>query len=282
MVTVGKSRFVWYGWAGLGIIAAAEVSLFLGVGFVATFFTPICWWGYILFADALVRKLKGKSLLSSRRGEFVLLAGLSIAIWLVFEGYNLLIGSWEYINLPPSILLRYLGYVLSFSTVCPGLFETAEVLEGLGLERCRLRSLKLGRKFLAFLFALGVVMGVLPIIYPSGYLIPLVWVAFIFILEPVNYVRGAPSILGDLQRGRAGRFYGLLLGGFICGFLWEFWNYWAVTKWNYYVPYLPKVAIFEMPILGYFGFPPFAIECYAMYHFVRSFISRRKSYYEVG
>jgi len=282
METAGKSRFIWYGWVGLGIIAAAEVLLFLGVGFVRTFMTPICWWGYILFADALVKRLKGKSLLSTRPGEFALLTGFSIAIWLVFEGYNALIGSWEYVNLPDSIPLRYLGYAFSFATICPGLFETAEILEGLGLARCRLPSFKLSRKLLAFLFAFGVVIGALPIIYPSPYLIPLVWVAFIFILEPINYVRGVPSILRDLQRGLPGRFYGLLLGGFICGFLWEFWNYWATTKWNYYVPYLAEIKIFEMPILGYFGFLPFAIECYAMYHFMRSFISRKKSYYEIA
>jgi hypothetical protein len=281
MVTSAKKRFLWYGWLGLGIIAAAELLLFLGVEFVATFFTPICWWGYILFADALVRRLKGKSLLSSRPGEFALLTGLSIAIWLVFEGYNVLLGSWKYINLPPSIPLRYLGYGLSFATICPGLFQTAEILEGLGLERRRLPNLKLSRKVLAFLFALGVVMAALPIIYPSGYLIPFVWLAFIFIFEPVNYVRKAPSLLKDLEQGRAGRLYGLLLAGFICGFLWEFWNYWAIAKWNYYVPYLPEVKIFEMPILGYFGFPVFALECYAMYHFVRSFISAKKSYYEM-
>ncbi|KPJ61932.1 MAG: hypothetical protein AMS15_05485 [Planctomycetes bacterium DG_23] len=279
MVTTTKSRFLWYGWMGLGIIAAAEVSLLLGVGFVGTFFTPICWWGYILFADALVNKLKGKSLLSTRPGEFVLLTVLSIAIWLVFEGYNAFMGTWKYINLPDSIPLRYLGYGLSFATICPGLFETAEILEGLGLAKRRLPNLKFGRKFLAFLFALGVPAAALPIIYPSGYLIPLVWLAFIFMLEPVNYVRGAPSILKDLQRGHAGRLYGLLIAGFICGFLWEFWNYWAVAKWNYYVPYLPKAKIFEMPILGYFGFPPFALECYAIYHFVRSVLTRKESYY---
>jgi hypothetical protein len=29
------------------------------------------------------------------------------------------------------------------------------------------------------------------------------------------------------------------------------------------------VKIFEMPVLGYLGFPPFALECYAMWHFLR-------------
>jgi len=35
------------------------------------------------------------------------------------------------------------------------------------------------------------------------------------------------------------------------------------------VPYLGHVKVFEMPVLGYLGFPPFALECYAMYHWLR-------------
>jgi hypothetical protein len=29
----------------------------------------------------------------------------------------------------------------------------------------------------------------------------------------------------------------------------------------------------EMPILGYLGFPPFALECYAMYHAARGVLA---------
>ena len=40
------------------------------------------------------------------------------------------------------------------------------------------------------------------------------------------------------------------------------------------VPYFGNVKIFEMPVLGYLGFPPFAIECWAMYIFFRSLLTR--------
>jgi hypothetical protein len=29
------------------------------------------------------------------------------------------------------------------------------------------------------------------------------------------------------------------------------------------------VKLFEMPVLGFLGFPPFALECFLMYRFVR-------------
>jgi hypothetical protein len=64
--------------------------------------------------------------------------------------------------------------------------------------------------------------------------------------------------------------YRWLVAGLVCGFLWEFWNYWATGKWQYVgVPVFPSVKLFEMPLVGYLGFPPFALEAFAMYHFVR-------------
>jgi len=54
------------------------------------------------------------------------------------------------------------------------------------------------------------------------------------------------------------------------GFFWEFWNYLSpFVKWKYNVPYVGFLKIFEMPILGYFGYLPFALEIYAFYWFVR-------------
>jgi hypothetical protein len=64
------------------------------------------------------------------------------------------------------------------------------------------------------------------------------------------------------------------LSGFLCGILWEFWNYWARTKWHYTVPIMANTRIFEMPVPGYLGFPAFAIECFAMYVFVRQLFVR--------
>ena len=64
----------------------------------------------------------------------------------------------------------------------------------------------------------------------------------------------------------------MFLAGLVCGLLWEFWNFWATSKWHYNVPYLGHVKIFEMPILGFLGFMPFAVESYAIYIFVRRLI----------
>jgi hypothetical protein len=103
----------------------------------------------------------------------------------------------------------------------------------------------------------------------AGYLFGFVWLGFFFLVDPLNMQLGAPSILRDWEEGRPGRTYALLLGGFVCGILWEFWNYWAHTKWIYAVPILSEIKLFEMPVLGFLGFPPFAVECYVLYHLAK-------------
>ncbi|MCL5019672.1 MAG: hypothetical protein M1426_04245, partial [Patescibacteria group bacterium] len=69
----------------------------------------------------------------------------------------------------------------------------------------------------------------------------------------------------EILHGYWQNFWALFIAGLICGILWEFWNYWAAAKWIYLVPYPPNIKIFEMPLIGYLGFPAFALECFVMY-----------------
>ena len=66
------------------------------------------------------------------------------------------------------------------------------------------------------------------------------------------------------------RLVNLMLSGFLCGTLWEFWNYWSRAKWHYTIPIMENAKLFEMPLPGYLGFPAFALECFTMYVFVRA------------
>jgi hypothetical protein len=112
-------------------------------------------------------------------------------------------------------------------------------------------------------------MLVWPLVWPSPYLSIPIWLGFIALLDPLNSRAGAESLLGDWREGRRDRLVNLMAAGFACGLLWECWNYWSFTKWIYTIPYTPNLKIFEMPVLGFFGFPAFALECFAMYVFVR-------------
>src|SRR6185436_14894528 len=67
-----------------------------------------------------------------------------------------------------------------------------------------------------------------------------------------------------LAAGDCTRLVALLTAGFICGGLWEAWNFTARTKWIYSVPFFDELKLGEMPVLGFLGFPAFALECYAL------------------
>ena len=90
----------------------------------------------------------------------------------------------------------------------------------------------------------------------------------------MNYLLGGGSFLKELEYGKIQKFLTHFTAGIICGILWEFWNFWAYTKWIYTVPYWGDVKIFEMPVIGYLGFPAFALECYVMYSTAVIFIKK--------
>lgn len=256
-----------YGWTGLAVILVAEVLLFGGAPLIGTWFTPVVWTGYILFADGWVFAKRGSSLLTTGRHELPVLLPFSIASWLIFEGYNLLLKNWYYVNLPEPWPLRLLGYAWAFATILPALRETAELLDAHdAFAAWRVRPVALSSRAEAALLALGAGLLLTPILFPSPYLFGLVWVGVIFLCDPLNRWLGGPSLLGDLREGKVQTFWCWFAGGTICGVLWEFWNYWARAKWHYTVPITAEWKIFEMPVAGYLGFGPFAVECYVMYN----------------
>jgi hypothetical protein len=269
-----------YGWIGLAVIAISEVLLFAGVPFVRTYFTPLAWSGYILFADSLVFRQKGNSLIMGRPREFLLLLPLSIGFWLIFEFYNLYLRNWHYVGLPEELPLRLLGYAWAFATIWPAILETAELLEGWKkISRRKVRPWRIRKEHLVISLCFGSFCLVLPLLTPlsaSHYLAAPVWLGFIFLLDPLNYWMGRDSLFLDLERGDPRKLYSLLLSGFVCGFLWEFWNYWAAARWHYTVPIVGHIKIFEMPVLGYLGFPPFAVECFTLWACVKNGFHRAR------
>jgi hypothetical protein len=261
-----KPYHLWIGLVGLLIF---QTGLFLRIPLVTTYFYSLIWWSYIILIDGLIFRLRGESLIVSRTRSFLMLIPWSVAIWLIFEGFNLVLKNWYYVGVPKPMVIRWPGYFVAFGTVLPALFETKELLSALGIfEKSRRTPVQVQPSWNRPLIIVGTLCLVLPLLF-SAYFFPLVWLGFVFLLEPYNFRTGRLSLLRDLAEGAPGNFYQLLLAGMICGLLWEFWNYWAEAKWIYTVPWVGKIKLFEMPILGFFGFPPFALECFVMIHFIR-------------
>jgi len=253
---------IFLGAAGL---AASFAALFLGAAWIRPFFYLPVWASTLLVLSGLNKRVSGRSLLQDDPASFLRMAAVSTPFWLFFEAFNVRLADWAYQDLPSPLGFRWLGYALAFATVLPAILETASLLEHalfrgkekpdagfpLGVQR---GSTALG---VAFLF--------LPLLWPKVFF-GLVW-GFLFLLIEPLLAREAPerSWMRALLSGNTGRFKALLLSGLVCGLLWELFNYWAGAKWVYTVPWPKGPKLFEMPWLGYLGFPPFALEC-ASFH----------------
>jgi hypothetical protein len=257
-----------YGWVGLIALIAAEGLLFYGFQPVAVYFTPVAWTCYILLADSAVYAIRGHSRLHTDPGQLAGVAALSIPVWLIFEVYNLRLENWVYTGVPRAWPLALLGYGWSFATITPGILETADLIGSFGWFDNSARPLRFSAKTQHIMVLGGALCLILPLVLPralASRLFFLVWIGFVFLLDPVNCRRGLPSLIGNLAEGRRDWFYSLLASGFVCGWLWEFWNYWAAAQWHYIFPMFQQWKIFAMPAPGYLGFLPFALECFVMY-----------------
>lgn len=267
------SRFPFYGFIGLLIILLSEIGLVFQLWFFEIYLTPLCWSGLILFLDALNFHISGSSLIRTRTKEFLWMLPCSIALWYFFEFYNLFIHNWHYVGLPESKLLRYSGYFWSFATIWPGVIEIFELIRNLHIVKAvHVKPINLTKTFLFTSFAFGTFCMILPLVVPTyvaAFLAAPIWLGVIFILDPVNCVNNRYSLWEDLGQGQLTTLIQLFLTGFLAGIIWEFWNYWATAKWIYTVPILGEMKLFEMPVIGYLGFLPFAVEVVVMWETVK-------------
>jgi hypothetical protein len=269
-----RQRLPAWGWLGLVIILSAEILLFVKAGwFISVYFTPIVWTGYILLADGLVNSLGSDSRLMHPR-EFAALAFWSIPLWLIFEAYNLRLVNWSYVGMPMNPPLQAFGYAWAFATIWPAIFETADLVQALGLFQARSRPRPISSSGVLWaIAATGLALVAVPVLLPAqsgSYLFGAVWVGFVLLLDPLNYRWRGESLLRDFEAGENTRLYCFLAAGWVCGILWEFWNYWAGARWLYIFHMAQHWKIFEMPAPGFTGFPPFAVECFVMFETLRT------------
>lgn len=255
-------------------LVASEVFLFAGNGFVGRFFTPLEWSFYILLVDGILERMTGTSPLRRAPLHVLWTALASIGIWYLFEGYNLLMEGWRYVGLPENMTVRVVGYFWAFATIGPGMFVTRELVATLLSRGTNAPPRPVDRRSLPGPLAwTSVVVGAACLLSPfvvppetARYLWAPVWAGFIFLVDPVNARLGRTSIWRDALARDGHRLASLLLAGLVCGGLWEMWNFWALTKWHYTFPFagIEHLRLFEMPLVGFIGFPPFAVEYYAL------------------
>ena len=263
-------------------IIASTFFLWRGLDPFRTFYFLFAWGSYIGVLDAWLYLQGGESLFIGDILEFItFLVPFSAFVWFLFEFFNLRLQNWIYLGVPSELALRWAGNFLAFGTVLPGIFLTANLLEHYGVFRKNEFSQFFSEELPPAAFfgsiAGGAAMLLLPLLWPR-YFFPLIWGGFVLLLDPLNARWRGKSLIQEWRQRNWNRTLQLLLAGFLCGGLWEFWNFWAGAKWVYTIPLpdslLRNIKVFEMPLLGFLGFPPFALECFVMAESARNLRDR--------
>jgi hypothetical protein len=243
-------------------------------------FFPL-WLGYCLTVDGLVLWRTGTSLLTRSWRKYAGLFLLSAPIWWIFEALNLRTQNWVYIGAQGFSPAAYAFWTtLSFTTVVPAVFGSAELLASFDFVK-RLGPGPVvrpdGRTTIGFFIA-GWIMLALLLLWPRIFF-PFIWFSLYFIIEPINVWLGARSLADWTGRRDWRPVVALWLGVLMTAFFWEMWNYFSYPKWVYHVAWGNWLHVFEMPLLGYGGYLPFALELYAFYHLIMGLLGRPQTDY---
>ena len=265
-----RHRFPSWGVVGLLFIAVFWPLNWMLEGLRSHWGFFFLWLGYFFTVDGLLYIRKGKSLVSSRKAGVIWLFILSSPTWWIFEWMNRQVEFWSYQPPWPYGQASYVFFCsLNFSVVIPVVFATTQWIGTFKWIREWKRGIKLGGlpAHIWLIFLLGWLMLFVGIMWPVLGL-AFVWMSLFFILDPINYWLGKPSLIARTTVGDWRTVFALWIGCLVCGFFWEMWNYYSSPKWIYHLPFLNSLRVFEMPLAGYLGYFPFSLELYALFHLV--------------
>jgi hypothetical protein len=275
-------KFPWHGWLGLALAAIFWVLNWSLAGLRTQWaFFPL-WLGYCLVVDGLVFWRTGTSLLTRSGRKYIGLFLASSPVWWLFELVNARLQNWHYQGAGSfSTIMFWAWATLNFTIVIPAVFGSAELVRSFIKKPVKGPLIRPTRAVTLVFFILGWIMLASMLLWPKLFF-PFIWFSFYFILEPVNIWLGHRSLAEWTRAGDWRPVLSLWLGVLLTAFFWEMWNYLSYPKWVYQVPWGNWPHLFEMPLLGYAGYLPFALELFAMYHLIAGLAGQKKSDYVIG
>lgn len=228
------------------------------------------WLGYILTINAFSKWFLGKSLLLRMGWSFLLLFLVSIPFWWFFEFLNLFVRNWSYVFPRTVGPFEYtIRASISFSTVVPAVLSTSFLFYHSFVKVRKFKGVKvLANPRMLLMLTFGGFLSFILIVLLPQISFPLLWLGVLLITEPINVFFGFPSLLGRLKKGDWTLVVSVACATLFTGFWWELWNFYSMPKWVYHIPYVGFFKVFEMPILGFLGYPFFGLEVYSFTGFV--------------
>lgn len=286
IVRVTKSSVpfpIWF-WAAFPILLICWFIIWSRAGFVSLLepytFVPL-WWAFILILDGIVYKRNnGVSLLSSKLYIMQLLAIVSCFSWFAFEYLNFFVmENWYYPNKDVfSNFGNIFWFALSYTTVLPAIIEWYLLLQTFPSLKKRYSNgpkIHLNKPLLIAFYIVGLILA-----FAMGYfpfeLFFVLWVALVPMLSAAMGLIGFWTPFTSIKNGNWSPLLLIAIATVANGFFWEMWNFGSEwfnqgipvnpNYWKYSVPYLDKIHIFsEMPILGYFGYLFFGVNCWIIW-----------------
>ena len=272
------NRFPWWGWLGIVVLAAGWIlSWNYRFGWfpalperiqVQISYAPL-WAGFILVMNALCVKRSGHSPMTDHPWAYAATFPASSLFWWFFEYLNRYVWNWYYLGIEHLGAAEYTLYAtVCFASVLPGVCAVAAWLHTFplfddrvfdGMARINLRR----PGWCLFLGVLAAV-GLTGIVFFPDYAYPFLWISPLMVFLLVQFLLKEPCVLDTFARGNWSLFIRFALAALICGFCWETWNYYALAKWVYAVPWVHRFQIWEMPLIGFGGYLPFGVECAAV------------------
>ncbi|HMA66419.1 MAG TPA: hypothetical protein VKO20_01235 [Desulfosalsimonadaceae bacterium] len=278
----GRPLPIW-GWAGILICLAAWILAWTRLDWFRQwqpYTFPFLWIGYILVANAISCKRRGRCLLLQKPFFLFALFPASALFWWFFEYLNRFVLNWYYVQVDMFTPNEYISYAsVCFATVLPAVWSTADLLESfpffqrtyknfIAIRPNRPKAAAGGVVLLAALglFALG--------LFPN-FLFPLLWISPLLIVICLQVLAGEQQVFSPLREGDWSRIVTFAAAALVCGFFWEMWNFYSLAKWEYSIPFVHRFQIFEMPLPGYAGYLPFGLECAAVGDMIQQAIPSR-------
>jgi hypothetical protein len=244
---------------GLAVCGFGWATSLAGVEPIRGYWFEFVWAGYILAGDAVVWGRVGRSLLHGGGWRTAALFALSVPVWWAFEIANWRLENWRYVGTTAYDGQAFaLLKTLAFAFVLPALATSRDLLRSF-VRFPHPPAVPLPSWTAPALVVSGLACVPLLYLFPDR-AFPLVWVAPWCVLDGVAELRGRrPNVLALVREGRAGPVLLVAVAGLGTGILWELWNWGAVPHWDYRIPYVGFLSLFAMPVLGYLGYPPFAL-----------------------